>query len=384
MINIKDKSKCCGCSACFNICPKNAIIMKEDEYGFKYPIVDKEKCINCGLCERVCPILNNKKEENKIEAYACYNKNIDERLNSSSGGIFALLAKEIIKRNGIVFGAAFDKKFDVKHIFIDNEKDLEKLMGSKYVQSDIGNTYKKVKEFLEKGKYVLFSGTPCQIEGLKKYLQKDYDNLYTQDIICHGVPSPKIWQMYLEYRKNLLNDDIKNISFRNKEKSWSLYKLKILFNKHKYNKIFIDDPYMKLFLQNITLRDSCYDCSFKKKYRESDITLADYWGINKIHKNMNDDKGVSLLVVNSNKGEELFNCINKNIVYEKTDIDEAIKYNPSMIESSSKNKNRDTIMNEINELNFDKVVNKYIPKEKILKRIFVKFKRIIKKIIRRS
>lgn len=384
MINIKDKSKCCGCSACFNICPKNAIIMKEDEYGFKYPIVDKEKCINCGLCERVCPILNNKKEENKIEAYACYNKNIDERLNSSSGGIFALLAKEIIKRNGIVFGAAFDKKFDVKHIFIDNEKDLEKLMGSKYVQSDICNTYKKVKEFLEKGKYVLFSGTPCQIEGLKKYLQKDYDNLYTQDIICHGVPSPKIWQMYLEYRKNLLNDDIKNIFFRNKEKSWSLYKLKILFNKHKYNKIFIDDPYMKLFLQNITLRDSCYDCSFKKKYRESDITLADYWGINKIHKNMNDDKGVSLLVVNSKKGQELFDCINENIIYEKTNIDDAIKYNPSMIESPLKNKNRDTIMNEINELNFDKVVNKYIPKEKILKRIFVKFKRIIKKIIRRS
>ena len=204
MINIKDKSKCCGCSGCMNICPKNAIIMKEDKNGFKYPIVDKEKCINCGLCEKVCPILNNKKEQQKeIKAYACYNKNIEERLKSSSGGIFILLAKEILKRNGIVFGAAFDENFNVKHISIDNEKDIEKLMGSKYVQSNMGKVYKEVKEFLENGKYILFSGTPCQIEGLKKFLKKDYDKLYTQDIICHGVPSPKIWQMYLEYQKKI-------------------------------------------------------------------------------------------------------------------------------------------------------------------------------------
>ena len=175
MIEIKDKKDCSGCNACYSICPKNAIKMEYDKYGFKYPIVDKSKCINCGLCDKICPILNKKEEKEKsILSYACYNKNSNERLNSSSGGIFILFAKEIIKRNGVVFGVTFDKNNKVIHDYAENENDLKKFTGSKYVQSDIGDSYRKAKNFLESDRYVLFTGTPCQIEGLKAYLKKDY------------------------------------------------------------------------------------------------------------------------------------------------------------------------------------------------------------------
>lgn len=192
MIKIEDKSKCSGCHACYSICEKKAIIMKEDKKGFKYPSVNKEKCTNCNLCEKVCPILNNQTISNEPIAYACYNKNEKVRLESSSGGIFSLISAEILKKDGVVFGASFNNEFMIEHTCIESIEELYKFRGSKYVQSIIGDTYKKAKEFLKHGKYVLFTGTPCQIEGLLKYLGKDYDNLYTQDIICHGVPSPNV------------------------------------------------------------------------------------------------------------------------------------------------------------------------------------------------
>lgn len=186
-MQIIEKEKCCGCSACFNTCPKNAIKMVKDKDDFEYPKIDKNKCINCGLCRKVCPVLQNNTIENNICAYAVYNKNEKERLSSSSGGIFVLLAKVILKENGIIYGACLDDDLQVKHIKVDKISDLPKLMGSKYVQSDINNSFRSVKEDLEKNKKVLFTGTPCQVEGLKSYLRKDYKNLYTQDIICHGV-----------------------------------------------------------------------------------------------------------------------------------------------------------------------------------------------------
>lgn len=382
MIEIKDKTKCCGCSACYNICPKNAITMMEDEKGFKYPVIDKGKCINCGLCEKICPILNEKqKEENKIEAYACINKNIEDRLNSSSGGIFILLAKEIIKMNGVVFGACFDEQFNVKHTYSEKEEDLKQFMGSKYVQSNIGDSYKKVKEFLDKDRYVLFTGTPCQIEGLKSYLKKDYDKLYTQDLICHGVPSPKVWGKYLDYQKQKSGENIRNISFRNKEHSWSLFRMKITFDTKTYSENLRNDIYMKSFLSDINLRDSCYSCSFKKKYRNSDITLADYWGIDGISPNMNDEKGTSLFIIHSSKGRELFDKIKSNLKYESTDLDYALKSNPAMIKSAKKCKNSDKFIENIDKMEFDNLVNKYIPKDNLIKKVIRKVKYIIKKLL---
>ena len=331
------------------------------------------------LCKKVCPILKSEKENKKeIITYACYNKNLKDRINSSSGGIFVLLAKQIIKKNGVVFGATFDNEFNVKHSYIETEKDLEKFMGSKYTQSVIGDSYKKVKEFLEKNRFVLFTGTPCQIEGLKSFLQKDYDKLYTQDIICHGVPSPKLWKKYLLFQKNKYNEQINSISFRNKDNGWEKFQMKIQFDTKIYSQNHSNDIYMKAFLGNICLRDSCYNCSFKKKYRESDITLGDYWGVNNIHPDLNDDKGISIMIVNTPKGNELFEQIKEDIEYVETNVDEAIKYNSAMIKSVVHHKYEKEFMNNIDNMSVELLIKKYMPKTTILKRIVCKIKKMIK------
>ena len=206
MIEISKKSKCSGCHACYNICPKNAINMQVDENGFKIPIVDKSKCVNCGMCDRACPIINKNIIDNEPKVYVCYNKNENIRYKSSSGGIFTLIAREILQRKGIVFGAAFNEDFSVSHMYIDDIEKLDMLRRSKYVQSSINDTYRQAKEFLEAGRFVLFTGTPCQIEGLLAYLGKQYNKLYTQDIVCHGVPSQKVWRKYLDYRAKIDNE----------------------------------------------------------------------------------------------------------------------------------------------------------------------------------
>lgn len=384
MIEIKEKAQCCGCSACFNICPKNAIIMKEDDKGFKYPFIDKDKCINCKLCEKVCPIINSEKIKNEPKAYACINKDDEVRRESSSGGIFTLLAEEIIELHGIVFGAAFDENFNVTHIGVDNKENLKKLRGSKYLQSDIGESYRQAKENLLKGKYVLYTGTPCQIEGLKSYLQNDYENLFTQDIICHGVPSKKVWQSYLKYSKKEENEKIKSVNFRNKKDSWENYALNIEYSNYHYNKNHNDDLYMKAFLQDVTLRDSCYRCSFKKYNRISDVTLADFWGISKINPSLNDHKGISLVIINSEKGKKLLEKIKNKCIIEETNMDEAIKYNKAFITSARINQNRENFYQELStNSNFKRIVKKYTTSQSFIKKAEKKCKNIIKRVIKR-
>ncbi len=381
MIEIIEKSKCCGCHACYNACPKNAITMQEDTKGFLVPVVDKNKCIDCKICEKVCPILNTKENNNKPIAYACYNKNETVRLDSSSGGIFTLIATYVIKNGGIVFGASFNNDNLVEHIEIDKVEDLYKLRGSKYVQSKIGDTYKKAKEYLENGRLVLFTGTPCQVEGLYSFLRKEYQNLYTQDIICHGVPSPKVWKEYLKYR--LGKEDIGkiDINFRNKDNGWARFNLVLTNKEYKYKKYHSTDLYMRAFLKNISLRESCYNCSFKKENRVSDITLADFWGINSILPNFNDDKGVSLVMVNSNKGNNVFEEIKENILYEKVDFKKAISMNPSMTQSVKSNSNRESFFNGLGKYEFEELVNKYVKKNSIILRGVNFAKRMVKKII---
>lgn len=386
MINIEDKQSCCGCHACFNVCPKNAIEMKTDEKGFLYPEIDKKKCIKCGLCLKACPIISNQEQSVTnfgVSAYSCYNNNDEERLNSSSGGLFILFAKEIIKRNGVVFGALLNDDNKVVHDYCEKINDLKMFMGSKYVQSTIGDSYKKVKEFLKKDKYVLFTGTPCQIEGLKSFLKKDYEKLYTQDIICHGVPSPLVWEKYKEYRK--INDkNIPNsVSFRNKDNGWKLSNMKFTYDKFSYKKNQNEDLFMQAFLKNTILRDSCYNCSFKKMNRVSDITLADYWGVENIHPEFNDNKGTSLLIINSKKGEELFNLVSESIYYIKTDLNEAVKYNPSYITSVNADVNREKFFDNLDKVSFDKLVKNYTYKVPVYRRLLGKVKRIIKKLIKK-
>ena len=280
MIIIDDKTKCSGCHACANACPKNCISMVSDEEGFWYPQVNKEKCIDCGLCEKVCPIIHKWQSDDSLTttAMAAINLNEEIRLKSSSGGIFTLIAEKIIDQGGVVFGAAFSDDFkSVQHICVDNIADLDKLRGSKYVQSKIGDTYKQAKEYLDSGRKVLFSGTPCQIGGLYSYLRKPYENLLTQDIICHGVPSPMVWEKYVEEHERKISSKANKVTFRNKKNGWKAYSVFIGFeNRKQYLKEHSADMYIKAFLSDICLRPSCFDCQFKGIKRHADITLTDF------------------------------------------------------------------------------------------------------------
>lgn len=385
MISIEDKTNCCGCHACYNICPKNAIEMAVDEKGFKYPRIDETKCIGCNLCEKVCPILNKKEVVNEPVSYACYNKNEEVRKNSSSGGIFTLLAEKILEKNGVIYGASFNNEWLVEHIRIDNKNDLYKLRTSKYLQSSINDTYKQAKKDLDENRLVLFTGTPCQVNGFISYLNgKQYDNLYTQDIICHGVPSPKVWIKYLNYREKLDGQCPMRINFRQKDDGWNLYALLLQYHNNAYKINHRDDLFMQAFLRNACLRDSCYSCSFKSKNRQTDITLADFWGVEDIVPEFNDNKGTSLLIVNTKKGEKLFENIKDKMIFQETDFESSIKPNPSMYESVNKPKNSDDFFENLDNYTFNELVDKYTIKPKkssVFRRGINKIKIIIKKLI---
>lgn len=383
MINIVKKSHCSGCYSCVNICPKECINIKIDDEGFGYPLIDSNKCINCNLCEKVCPIINNPKTE-KIDtiAYACRNKNEQVRETSSSGGVFTLLCEEVIKKSGVVFGAAFDENFDVKHIYAETLEACKKLKGSKYVQSEIGNVYKQVREFLNDGRLVLFSGTQCQIKGLNLFLGNNYDNLVTSEVICHGVPSPKIFKLYRDIIKNRYNSQIKDIRFRDKALGWNKFSYVIEFEDNEiYSKTLHDDIYMKGFLNDLYLRPSCYECRAKKFSSNSDISLADYWGVERKHLEFNDDKGTSLVLVNTKKGQDIFEKISCNMKVIRTDIGYAIKNNQCIVKPVKYNKNREKFFELIKKENLEYSIMKYT-KSKLTKNIKLKIRLGLAKIKR--
>ncbi|MFR5273307.1 Coenzyme F420 hydrogenase/dehydrogenase, beta subunit C-terminal domain [Intestinibacter bartlettii] len=355
MIEIKDKSKCTGCHACYSKCPKNCIDMVEDKEGFLYPKVKNEKCISCGLCLRICPVLNKIQSLKVINVYGAYNKNSDTRIKSSSGGIFSLISQEFLYNKGISFGAIYDNDFNVVHSYIEHEDEIYKLRGSKYYQSIIGNSFKIAKENLEKNRQVIFTGTPCQIAGVKSFLQKDYENLICIDIACHGVPSNKIFKKYInEVSKN---SEIESINFRDKSISWNDYSLKVNYkNKEGFTQLSKDNLYMQGFVNDYYLRPSCYECRFKGIERYGDITLADFWGVDKIKPNLYDKKGVSLIFINSEKGLNLFNKIKDNIYYEDVNIKEAIEYNVSIINSPQKKQKREIFFKYIDKVTFSQAM----------------------------
>ena len=380
MIKIKDKKDCCGCYACYSICPKQCITMKADEEGFWYPVVNQDKCINCNLCKKVCPIINKPEcISYDRKAYAMYNKNEDVRLQSSSGGIFTLLAEYIINNNGKVYGATFDDDFNVKHIGIDKLENISLLQGSKYVQSKIENVYKSVKTDLNNGRQVLFTGTPCQVVGLKSFFLLEYDNLILMDIVCHGVPSPLIWQKYLDELKKSYKQNIQQIYFRNKDTGWKNYSIKIVFDKDIYKKIGLNDVYMRGFIGDIYLRPSCYSCKFKGIERISDITVADFWGIQNVKPKMDDNKGISLVVIQSEKGKAIFEKVKENIEFVNVNINESLKYNPSALKPVTYNVKRDEFFAELSmNKNIEELIKRYT-KRNIVQRIKMKIKRLIKR-----
>lgn len=376
MIDKVVKNNCTGCYACENICPKNCIDMKVDKEGFRYPNVDEEVCIKCEKCLNVCPILNQKTIVNNPKAYASYNKDERIRRESSSGGIFTLLSEKVIQNNGVVFGAKFDDNFDVVHRYTQDIKGLKSFRGSKYVQSKIGQAYNQVKNFLKNNRLVLFSGTPCQIAGLKSFLGKDYSNLICIDIICHGVPSPLAWDKYKSEISRGKN--ITSINFRDKTYGWKTYSFRIDFDD---NTSFLekgaDNKYIRGFIGDIYLRPSCHNCKFKTLNRQSDITLADFWGIENIDSKMDDGKGTSLVMVNSKKGNHILKEIEDFIVFKEVDLNNAIKYNMSAIKSSYCNPRRKYFFKKVNKFKFDKLVNESL-KESLIIRIKTKIYNIIK------
>lgn len=378
MINIVDKSLCSGCHACMSVCPQFAITMQEDNEGFLYPIVDENKCIGCDLCDKSCQVLNPITNENEpIVAYACNNLNDAVRMQSSSGGIFSLIAEWIISQNRVVFGAGFDEELNVVHMAVNNINDLSKLRGSKYVQSVIGDSYIQTKELLDAGIKVLFSGTPCQIDGLLHFLRKDYDNLYTLDIICHGVPSPKVWKKYLEYQEILNGSSLSKTklpTFRSKEDGWIRFRSALFFeNGNSYSMTHAKDLYMKVFLKNVSLRPSCYACNSKSVNRNSDITLADLWGCRNIVPDMFDDKGTSFVVINSQKGKYLFDAVNASLIFKEIKFEEAIKFNPAIDKCPVKPRKRQFFFDNIDSMNFSELVEKAV-KPTFLKKVQTFFK----------
>ena len=367
-----NKNRCTGCRACEQICPVGAISMIQNEEGFIEPKVNKDKCINCGKCVQKCPQLNEKELKNELDVYAVKLKNSKEQLESSSGGAFVAIAKEVLKDGGVIYGCAFSENLEAKHIKVDNEKDLIKLKGSKYVQSDTGATFKEVKIFLENSRMVLYSGTPCQIAGLKAFLGKEYKNLITVDFICHGVPSPKLFKKYKEWLEKKNKAKLNYYNFRDKEKNlWGLNS-KMIFSKNgknveKYQKATLD-PYYKSFLKGYTYRECCYNCLYANPNRISDFTIADYWGIEKEHPEFQDEKGVSMLMVNNEKAKRLFEKnIREQLEYVKSTVEKAAKKNLNLNRPFTRPKQRNYAYANIDTYTFDLYAKKSLNFKKDLK-----------------
>lgn len=371
-----EKSKCTGCTACLHACPKNAISVCENDEGFRYPVIDQEKCINCGLCKKKCPVLNTKLNESINKCYVGYSKEDVYKNNSSSGGIFPLIADYILSEKGIVVGAAFDEKFYLKHIAITNKNDLNKLKGSKYLQSDLNNIFLYIKKNV-KSKKILFVGTPCQVAGLKAFLKNDCDNLFCIDLVCHGVPSPKLFSKYVDELEKKYNDELLNYNFRDKCTGWDNYSNTMQFKKHKRSELQKNNKYMKLFLSNVSLRESCYDCNFKLGNKYSDITLGDFWGVSNYYPNMYNKNGVSAIIINTKKGQIIFDSVIDKIKYCECELNEILTENSSLKVSSKKPKEREDFFNNISNFSIDDLEKKYVAKKKFYKRILNKFKNII-------
>ena len=299
MIKITDKSLCCGCTACMSACPAQCIVMRRDREGFDYPFVNNpDLCIGCGMCEKVCPVLNPLEAAEPLEARAVRSE--QHVSGSSSGGVFPALAERIISEGGVVFGAVVGDDMTVGHAEAVDMAGVEKMRGSKYVQSDLYASYEDVRYWLGEGRKVLFSGTPCQIAGLHKYLGKPYEELVTVDVLCHGVPSPGLWEKYVKALEKKHGARMEYVRFKDKSESWRHYAFTTSLGSCPYT----EDPYMALFVQDMSLRPSCYKCAARGGRSGSDLTLSDLWSVQRCAPGLSDDKGVSGVYVNTVKGRE--------------------------------------------------------------------------------
>ncbi len=328
------KHECYGCYACKEICPTNAIVMEEDSEGFRYPVVDEEKCIDCGACSKACI----RKSSHKIEyteqypkVYSVMNKQEEVRMKSSSGAIFPELARYVIEeKKGYVVGVKYDKDMKVVSSIADNMEDVKAFYGSKYVKSDFDGIFPQIREFLKDNKTVLYSGLPCECAALRSYLKKDYENLYISEILCHAAPSPKIFEQYLDYLRKKYKSRVVNLTFRNKSTGWLIHKCSMVIEFENGKNLSVNsrkNNYFRAFLNDYISRPSCSSCEFTYKNRVGDLTIGDFWGIKDIDPSMFDDKGVSLITINDDKGSKIWDNIKENFIYKESDMTTAFKKN---------------------------------------------------------
>lgn len=342
LISEKGSQVCCGCTACLSVCPKQCISMKQDKEGFLYPTVDENLCINCESCVKTCPFHAPYDSHKPIATYAAYNKDETVRMQSSSGGVFSLLATKIIQEGGVVFGAKYTSDWQVEIVPAKTMDELEAFRGSKYFQANVGTSFRQAKQYLKEDRKVLFSGTPCQVAGLRHYLRRDYDNLLCVDFVCHGVPSPKVWNLYLREVTEADRKVVKDVKFRDKPNGWKRYNFTLDYQEDdkeysisSYNG---ENHFMRAFLSDMILRLSCYSCQAKSGRSHSDITIGDYWGINNVHPEMDDDKGTSLIMIHTDKGVDYLNL--SQLVYTKSTYESGLRHNPAIEGSAVEHRHR--------------------------------------------
>lgn len=385
MIQITDKLKCCGCNACGDICPKDAITFKTDIEGFWYPEVDMERCIDCGLCEKVCPELHigelKKNDYERPITIAAINKDMQVRWDSTSGGGFSALADVMYRKGGYVSGAVYNEDFSVSNFISDNPGDLLRLRSSKYLQSNAGGLYKQIRELLRKGEKVLACGTPCQMAALRSYLCKDYDNLIIVDFLCRGVNSPKVYRKYLDSLERKYGGKVVYVKAKNKELGWRNLTRKVVFDNGKsYYGVRMEDDFRRGYHTNVFCRPSCYVCRYKGFPRMADITIADYWGIERVDKNLDNNIGTSMVLLNSKKGEAYFEQVKDKLEWIYTEFESILPGNIALRKPIEPAKiNREQFFNDLDKGTFDDVVQKYFP---LRKEQGISFKGKIKRLVK--
>lgn len=391
MKEIIEKSRCCGCNACGDVCPKQAISYKTDKEGFWYPEIDQSLCIDCGLCQKTCPVLSQADNVTRYDepvVYAAYTKDEAIRIDSTSGGIHSMLALAMYDRNAYIGGAVYNQDHTVRHIVSPDRLLLPEIRSSKYLQSSMEGVYKEVRDLLKAGEKVFFCGTPCQIQGLYKFLRKEYDNLVTCDFICRGVNSPKVFLSYMDMLEKQYGSRATQIKFKNKKWGWHNFSLRVNFeNGQEYCKDRWHDLFFIGYLQcGNFARPSCYQCSFKGFPQKSDITLADFWGIEKVDPSMDQDKGTSLVMINSDKGQALFDAIKDKVCWKQFTMKDAETGNPALLSSlKSVKTDRSAFFDALDKYPFDKVADRFFPLPTFKNRMKNKVRRCghkVKKVVR--
>lgn len=382
MIKITDPSKCCGCFACVSSCPVGCIVMTRDQEGFDYPVADAALCVGCGRCDSVCPMDRHDYEAEPVAAYAV---RFDEYLaGSSSGGVFPALASSVLDEGGCVYGAVQKSDMKTVHAEASDMAQMEAMRGSKYVQSNLYPVFEDIREKLQMNRKVLFSGTPCQIAGLDNFLGKSYDNLLTVDIACHGVPPPGLWERYVDSLEKEAGKKIVHVDFRDKSRSWRHYRMSIRYDDGTVSYSRRDNnPYLSLFMQKMILRPSCYDCRFKCGRSGSDITLSDLWSVSDLVPELDDDKGVSGVFINTVKGMHAFGSLRPAFVQE-VDPDKARSCNSGFSSDAEVPAARDEFFKGAYQTpDILAHMKEYVVKEPLSRRIWRSVRSLLSKIKRR-